>query len=39
MGGLILGVNTLYRVFFSFKLFIIGGKGLKKQKKHVQNKY
>ncbi len=26
MGGLILGVNTLYRVFCFFKLFIIGGK-------------
>ncbi len=29
MGGLILGVNTLYRVGCFFKLFIIGGKGLK----------
>ncbi len=28
MGGLILGVNTLYRVVCFFKLFIIGGKGL-----------
>ncbi len=28
MGGLTLGVNTLYRVFCFFKLFIIGGKGL-----------
>ncbi len=28
MGGLILGVNTLYRVGCFFKLFIIGGKGL-----------
>ncbi len=26
MGGLILGVNTLYRVFCFLKLFIIGGK-------------
>ncbi len=26
-GGLILGVNTLYRLFY-FKLLIIGGKGL-----------
>ncbi len=32
MGGLILGVNTLYRVFSFFKPFIIGGKELKKQK-------
>ncbi len=29
MGSLTLGVNTLYRVFCFFKLFIIGGKGLK----------
>ncbi len=28
MGSLILGVNTLYRLFCFFKLFIIGGKGL-----------
>ncbi len=28
MGGLILGVNTLNRVFCFFKLFIIGCKGL-----------
>ncbi len=28
MGGLTLGVNTLYRVFCFFKLFIIGGKRL-----------
>ncbi len=28
MGGLILGVNTLYRVFCFFKLLIIGGKEL-----------
>ncbi len=29
MGGLILGVNTLYRFVCFFKLFIIGGKGLR----------
>ncbi len=29
MGGLILGVITLYRVFCFFKLFIIGGKELR----------
>ncbi len=29
MGGLILGVNTLYRVVCFLKLFIIGGKGLR----------
>ncbi len=29
MGGLILGVNTLYRLFRFFKVFIIGGKELK----------
>ncbi len=29
MVGLILGVNTLYKVFCFFKLFNIGGKGLK----------
>ena len=29
MGGLILGVNTLYRLFCFFKLFASGGKGLK----------
>ncbi len=28
MGGLILGVNTLYRLFCSFKLFPMVGKGL-----------
>ncbi len=28
MGGLILGVNTLYRVFCFFKLFPMVGKGL-----------
>ncbi len=28
MGGLLLGVNTLYRLFCFFKLFIIGGKEL-----------
>ncbi len=28
MGGLILGVNTLYRVFCFFKLFTLDGKGL-----------
>ncbi len=27
--GLILGVNTLYRLFCSFKLFPMVGKGLK----------
>ncbi len=27
-GGLIQGVNTLYRNFWLFKLFIIGGNGL-----------
>ncbi len=29
MGSLTLGVNSLYRVFCFFKLFIIGGKGLR----------
>ncbi len=29
MGGLILGVNTLYRLFCFFKLFPMVGKGLK----------
>ncbi len=29
MGGLIVGVNTLYRLFCFFKLFPIVGKGLK----------
>ncbi len=29
MGGLILGVNTLYSVFCFFKLFLMVGKGLK----------
>ncbi len=28
MGGLILGVNTLYRIFCVFKLFPMVGKGL-----------
>ncbi len=28
VGCIILGVNTLYRVFCFFKLFIIGGKEL-----------
>ncbi len=28
MGGLILGVNTLYRLFCFFKLFPMVGKGL-----------
>ncbi len=28
MGGLILGVNTLYRLFCFFKLFPVVGKGL-----------
>ena len=28
-GGLILGVNTLYRLFCLFKLFLMVGKGLK----------
>ncbi len=31
MGGLILGVNTLYRLFCIFKLFTIVGKGLNKE--------
>ncbi len=29
MGGLILGVNTLYRLFCFFKLFLMGCMGLK----------
>ena len=29
MGVLILGVNTLYRLFCFFKLFLMVGKGLK----------
>ncbi len=29
MGGLILGVNTFYRVFCFLKLFLMVGKGLK----------
>ena len=32
MEVLILGVNTLYRLFCFFKLFLMVGKGLKKQK-------
>jgi len=31
MGGLILGVNTLYRVFCFFKLFLMVGKGYIKE--------
>ncbi len=34
MGGLILGVNTLYRLFCLFKLFPMVGKGLIKQWLH-----
>ncbi len=31
MGGLILGVNTLYRLFCLFKLFPLVSKGLRSQ--------
>ncbi len=32
MGGLILGINTLYRLYCFCKLFPMVGKGLKRQK-------
>ena len=31
-GGLILGVNTLYRLFCFFKLFLMDGKGLMRER-------
>ena len=36
MGGLILGINTLYRLFCFFKLFLMIGKGLTEvQRYHI----
>ncbi len=36
-GDLILGVNTLYRLFCYFKLFFMVSKGLTHQQEEVQN--
>ena len=37
MGVLILGVNTLYRLFCFFKLFLMAGKGLLRTPSYVPN--